>query len=372
MQENDLSVYISRGLVRLVSSVLAESAFDKSGRRFLLHQLRVQKRKIRLRNNQGIHIPPFLIASITGQCNLHCKGCYARGSGFCTDVPRDEPLSAGEWMRIFSEAEELGISAVLLAGGEPFMNREVLFRAAEISDMIFPVFTNGTLFDDEMLALFSKSRNLFPVFSIEGDSAATDFRRGAGVFAKASAAASALHASGVLFGVSVTVTAENIASVSSDAFFAGLAEAGAAVVFLIEYTASHESERGLELSGADRKYLSERLTLARMQYRSLWFLSFPGDENLMGGCLAAGRGFFHINPFGAAEPCPFSPFSDRNLKTCSLKEAISSPLFKRLSAAELTRIPHEGGCALAGRADEVSALVRDSDSDSLPVKDISK
>ena len=29
---------------------------------------------------QGIHIPPLLIASITGRCNLNCKGCYARAA----------------------------------------------------------------------------------------------------------------------------------------------------------------------------------------------------------------------------------------------------------------------------------------------------
>lgn len=361
MQENELSNYISRGFLRLVSSVLTESAFDIQERSFLLRELRVQKKKIRLRKKQesaGLHIPPFLIASITERCNLHCKGCYARNSGFCTEHPKEIPLSAVMWKRIFSEAEDLGISAILLAGGEPLLNREVVFAAAEVSDMIFPVFTNGTLFDDEMTALFSKSRNLFPVFSIEGNAAATDFRRGAGVFEKAAAAASVLHKAGVLFGVSVTVTSENIADVSSDVFFAALVSAGAAVLFLVEFTASNESERGLELSAENRRYLAERLNLARMQYRSLWFLSFPGDEEFMGGCLAAARGFFHINPFGAAEPCPFSPFSDRNLKSCSLKEAISSPLFRRISAAELTKIPHDGGCALAGKGDEIEAMVK--------------
>lgn len=196
MQENEVSAYISRGFLRLVSSVLTESAFDIQERRFLLRELRVQKKKIRLRKKQesaGLHVPPFLIASITERCNLHCKGCYARNSGFCTEHSKEIPLSAAEWKRIFSEAEALGISAILLAGGEPLLNCDVVFAAAELSDMIFPVFTNGTLFDEEMTALFSKSRNLFPVFSIEGNAAATDFRRGAGVFEKVSEAASALY-----------------------------------------------------------------------------------------------------------------------------------------------------------------------------------
>ena len=48
-------------------------------------------------------------------------------------------------------------------------------------------------------------------------------------------------------------------------------------------------------------------------------LCFPGDELSMGGCMAAGREFFHINSHGDAKPCPFSPYSDINVKDTSLK-----------------------------------------------------
>ena len=62
-------------------------------------------------------------------------------------------------------------------------------------------------------------------------------------------------------------------------------------------------------------------------------ISFPGDEQHMGGCLAAGRGFFHIGPDGSAEPCPFSPFSDSNVLSLGVKGALSSPLFRKLRKA---------------------------------------
>ena len=361
MQRKELTAYLSDGVFRLISSILKESAANGKEKRFLLRQVMVQKKHASLREEQekaGLHVPVFLIASITERCNLHCAGCYARGCGFCSDVPVKEPLSAEEWKRIFTEAEELGISFVLLAGGEPLLSRDVLQYAAEKKDLIFPVFTNGTLFDEEMLRFFAASPNLFPVFSIEGGKDTTDFRRGDGVFEKASAAADALHKEGVLFGAAVTVSKTNLKEVTSDAFLQQLADAGAAAVFLIEYSASGKADRSLEPDEKDRCFMAERLASARKRFRSLWFLSFPGDEEFMGGCLAAGRGFFHINPFGAAEPCPFSPVSDRNLKTCSLKEALQSPLFYQLSASELTAIPHNGGCALAGRLDEVRELAQ--------------
>ena len=46
--------------------------------------------------------------------------------------------------------------------------------------------------------------------------------------------------------------------------------------------------------------------------------------------MAAGRGFFHINSHGSAEPCPFSPYSDTNVRDTSLRQALQSPLFTAL------------------------------------------
>ena len=38
-------------------------------------------------------------------------------------------LSAEEWDHIFEDAEEMGISFILLAGGEPMMRRDVIEKA---------------------------------------------------------------------------------------------------------------------------------------------------------------------------------------------------------------------------------------------------
>lgn len=87
-------------------------------------------------------------------------------------------------------------------------------------------------------------------------------------------------------------------------------------------------------------------------------LSFPGDEQEMGGCLAAGRGFFHINATGGAEPCPFSPYSHMNLKEQSIISVLESPFFEKvreISAAEA--LNHKGGCTLFQFEDEVKGIV---------------
>ncbi|MBQ6454392.1 MAG: hypothetical protein IJJ14_08575, partial [Coriobacteriales bacterium] len=80
----------------------------------------------------------------------------------------------------------------------------------------------------------------------------------------------------------------------------------------------------------------------------------------MCGCMAAGREFFHINSHGGAEPCPFSPYSDVNVKETSLREAIASPLFNRLQSEGVMSGEHVGGCVLYERRDQVEAILQDS------------
>ncbi len=76
--------------------------------------------------------------------------------------------------------------------------------------------------------------------------------------------------------------------------------------------------------------MGQRLAVLREQYGELILNSFPGDEKESGGCLAAARGFFHINPYGGVEPCPFSPYSDTNIREMPLRRALESPLFQKL------------------------------------------
>ena len=52
------------------------------------------------------------------------------------------------------------------------------------------------------------------------------------------------------------------------------------------------------------------------------------DGPLVGGCLSAGRRYFHINAQGGVEPCVFHQFHVHNIKDVSLKTALSSDYFK--------------------------------------------
>ena len=354
----ELQKHIERGVEKILADTLKatlkdpkESAFMA---RFSAACRRASKRRLDL-EKEDIHVPAFLIASITSSCNLHCAGCYSRCTGGTEDAEPAEQLSASDWERIFKEAEELGVSFLMLAGGEPLLRRPVIEAAGGIRSILFPVFTNGTYMDDEYFELFDRCRNLVPVFSIEGGKIATDVRRGAGVYDRLMQNIDAFSSMGLIFGASITVTTDNIREVTSEEFLGGLISKGCRLIVYIEYVPVDEGSERLAPGDAERKYMEEAMTRLRSTFDAV-MLSFPGDELAMGGCMAAGREFFHINSHGGAEPCPFSPYSDVNIKETSLKDAMKSELFYRLRAEGLISGEHKGGCVLYEKRAEVEAL----------------
>lgn len=373
MVDGELTAYLGGGIERLVRDALAASWHNPREAAYLLRYTQAAKRALRKRAclaKQGTAVPPFLIASITSSCNLQCKGCYARANHICSDSGNQclqggettsSPnvktlLSENRWDELFCEAQTIGVSFILLAGGEPLLRREVIQKAARHKDILFPVFTNGTVLDDELLRLFHKNRNLVPVLSVEGDAVTTDERRGSGVYDKLTKTMVAFSQKGMLFGASVTVTTENIGVVTCDAFLQELMQDGCRIVFYVEYVPADGVSEHLAPTDAEREQLENRLSELRADGGDMLYLSFPGDEKSTGGCLAAGRGFFHINPYGAAEPCPFSPYSDSSVASGSLLDALKSPLFAGLKESGLVGGEHIGGCALFLHEQEVKAL----------------
>ena len=360
MSTFDIHAYMAHGVERVVGDIVRatlrnprESAYMA---RFALAS-RAATRKRRKAEDAGEHVPPFLIASITSQCNLHCAGCYSRCNHATTDAPPAALLSAEEWLLIFAEADDLGVSFILLAGGEPMIRRDVIDAAGKRPDILFPIFTNGTFMDDWYFRLFDRCRNLVPILSIEGERETTDARRGEGVYDTLIRNMEELSARGLIFGASVTVTTENIREVTSDAFLRKLSDRGCKAVIFVEFVPVTDDSRGLAPGDAERDFLSGEIARLREERPGMVFLSFPGDEKSSGGCVAAGRGFFHINAHGGAEPCPFSPYSDINVRDTSLREALRSPLFAALQRGGLLDDDHAGGCVLHEKRAQVEALL---------------
>ena len=359
----NLEEHIANGVEKIVSDTLKATLKDPRESAFMLKfaaaSRRATKRRLLLAE-QGEHIPSFLIASITSKCNLHCAGCYSRCNEATVDAEPVQQLSGEEWAKVFREAEDLGVSFIMLAGGEPMLRWDVIETAGSMPNILFPVFTNGTYLNERYLKLFDKCRNLVPVMSIEGGREITDERRGEGVYDKLIANMDAFHERGLLFGASVTVTTENINEVTSPEFLKTLTDRGCKLVIYVEFVPVTEEARHLAPDDATRARLMAAMDDLRGVFPDMLLLAFPGDERADGGCMAAGRGFFHINSHGGAEPCPFSPYSDVNVRDAGLRAAMHSRLFLRLRDGDFLDDDHVGGCVLFEKREQVEAMLAQS------------
>lgn len=360
MEQLDLQKYMTKGVENIVKGALKATLHDPKESIFMVQYAAASKEASKRRAQlaeEGEQIPPFLIASITSSCNLHCAGCYSRANHACSDEAPVSQLTSEEWKKIFVEARDLGIGFILLAGGEPMLRKDVIDVAGTIPEIIFPIFTNGTMISEKYIESFRDHRNLIPVISIEGHEEKTDQRRGDGMYTTIQKSMELMRENKVLFGTSVTVTKENLEEVSSDEFVDTLRQSGAKVVFFIEFVPVTDEAKDLAPGDEEREYLKKKLEYLREKHEDIVFVSFPGDEKTSGGCLAAGRGFFHINSHGGAEPCPFSPYSDINVKDTSVREALHSRLFDKLRTSGTLLEDHAGGCVLFERKETVEEFI---------------
>ncbi len=365
-KEFDIQEYMTKGVERVVADAIKATLKNPKESAFMLGFAAASTKASKKRKKaekEGEHIPPFLIASITSKCNLHCAGCYSRCNHATVDAEPVSQLTDEEWLRIFDEADEMGISFILLAGGEPMLRRGVIEAAGKKKNILFPVFTNGTFMDERYFNLFDASRNLIPIMSIEGKKELTDTRRGSGVYDRLIQNMDELHRRGLIFGASVTVTKENIHEVTSDSFLSELSDRGCKAVIFVEFVPVTDESRDLAPEDKEREFLKAEIDRLRKESPQMVYISFPGDEKSSGGCVAAGRGFFHINSHGGAEPCPFSPYSDINVKNTSLREAMHSPLFMALQSNDILLDDHNGGCVLYEKRELVEQLMNKKTAD---------
>lgn len=362
-KQMDSAAYMSGSIRNIMAKAYRNVLSNPREAKFAYRMQRLfeksEKRRRKVLDEEGLEVPPFLISSIATTCNLHCKGCYARNNGIAEDKEesRKETLTPQQWRTIFTEAAAMGINFSLLAGGEPMMRKDILEQIAEVQDMIFPIFTNGTLIGPSYIEFLHEHLNLVPIISIEGTAMGTDERRGRGVFKRAMQSMQMLKEADLFFGTSITVTTENMHLVTSDDFISQLRSDGCKIIFYVEYVPTEPGTEHLAFADEHVAMMEQLLAQRRSDYNDIIIISFPGDEKALGGCLASGRGFFHIGPDGSAEPCPFSPFSDSNVAQFGVREALKSPLFRKIRAARALGWEHTGGCTLFEHREEIEKMV---------------
>jgi len=314
---------------------------------------------------QGLTVPPFLIISITSRCNLRCAGCYARAAGIL-DGPASGKghLPLDRWRAIIKEACELGVYGFIMAGGEPFMHPGLLDLCTEFDDRVFLIVTNGTAITEEHYARLKGISNVCIVVSIEGGQAVTDARRGQGVYGKAMATVRRLGRMGVISGISANVTRANLRHWMDEASVDDLVSQGVMLGVFIEHIPTEgpnafegNGDASMMLTPAERAEF-RRTMLSYREHKPIYIVHSPGDEELFGGCVSAGRGFAHITPSGDLTPCPVSDVATHNLGASSLREGLASPLFAKIRESADMLETGDTPCALFAHQKELDELAR--------------
>lgn len=276
----------------------------------------------KLREKYNCNIPWAILLDPTSACNLHCTGCWAAEYGNKLNLTYDEIDD------IIRQGKELGIYMYIYTGGEPLVRKKDLIRLCrEHSDCMFLCFTNATLIDEEFADEMLKAGNFIPAISLEGFEEATDGRRGNGVYQKVIHAIELLRSRKLLYGISACYTSANFDSITSAEFYDKLIEMGVYFIWYFHYMpVGNDAVPELMPTPEQRTKIYHRIRRYRAE-KPLFAMDFQNDAEYVGGCIAGGRRYLHINANGDIDPCVFIHYSDSNIREKSLLDALRSPIF---------------------------------------------
>lgn len=314
------------------------------------------------REKYKCNIPFNILFDPTSACNLNCKGCWAAEYGHRQSLTNEEMQS------IVTQGKELGCHFYWLTGGEPLIRKNDIIELCKNNrDCIFLVFTNATLVDQKFCEDMNEAGNIALALSIEGSEESNDWRRGDGAYKTTVRAMELLQKNKCLFGVSVCYTKKNLDLVTSDGFLDMLIEKGVKYSLYFHYMpVGHGADPELMPTPEQREAMYRWLRKMRAPEtgKQLFVMDFQNDGQYVGGCIAGGRNYFHINSAGDIEPCVFIHYSDSNIRKHTLLEALQRPLFMAYYHNQPFNDNHLRPCPMLETPERLRQLIEESGAES--------
>ena len=309
-----------------------------------------------LSEKHDCNIPWAILMDPTSACNLRCTGCWA------ADYGNRLNLSLEELDDIIRQGKELGIYAYIYSGGEPLVRkRDIMTLCRKHQDCYFLAFTNGTLIDEAFADDMLEVGNFMPAISVEGFEDDTDFRRGEGCYRAVMKAMDILKARNLVYGISCCYTHKNVNTIGSDAFMDEMISRGAYFAWYLTYIPIGKGAvKELMATPQDRTFMLRKIREWR-QNKQIFTMDFWNDGQYVNGCIAAGRGYMHINANGDMEPCAFIHYSDSNIREKTLMEGFQSPLFKGYRKRQPFNNNHLRPCPLLDNPNKLVEIVDEAE-----------
>ncbi len=308
------------------------------------------------REKYQCNIPWAILLDPTSACNLHCTGCWAAEYGNRLN------LSFDEIDNIILQGKEMGIYMYIYTGGEPLVRKQDLIALCnKHSDCIFLSFTNATLIDEAFAGEMLRVRNFIPAISVEGSRESHDARRGEGSYDKVVKAMHILKERKLPFGISCCYTSQNLDFISSEDFYDEMIEWGASFVWYFHYMpVGNDAAPQLLPKPKQREFMYHQIRRFR-QTKAIFGMDFQNDGEFVGGCIAGGRRYLHINANGDVDPCVFIHYSDSNIRQKTLLECLQSPLFMAYHEEQPFNENHLRPCPMLENPEKLREMVKRTD-----------
>lgn len=310
------------------------------------------------RDKYNCNIPFIILFDPTSACNLKCKGCWAAEYGHNLQLSLDDMRS------IVTQGKAMGTHFYMLTGGEPLIRKaDIVTLASENPECTFLIYTNATLIDKKLCDDIKRCGNITLALSIEGDECSNDDRRGDGAYETTLKAMELLKNEKILFGISVCYTSKNVGQVTSDEFLDKMIEMGVKYAFYFNFMpVGKGAEKSLIPTPSQRKYMYFWMKKMRNSRtgKPLFVMDFQDDGEYVGGCIAGGRNYFHINSNGDIEPCVFIHYSDSNIRTDTLLEALQKPLFMAYRKGQPFNDNHLMPCPMLENPDILRKIIKET------------
>ena len=273
---------------------------------------------------RGVHVPLLMSANISRYCDMNCRSCL-RDHIEMTEQEHYQPqITVHEWERVFREAEGLGVRFLFLMGGKPLRCKEILKRLRYFDKMVFSVFTNGTLMDEEHLQLFKAYPHISPLLNLAGcvGTESTPHSKGSHLYGSLMAGMSWLMHREIPYGAHAVMTGKNYLQLLDTGFLIELIRRKCETVIYME------NGQG-ELSSEERIYVVERIKELRILFPEiqLWFR--PREDKVEASSMAAGERFLQVTHQGYVEPHRMSGLARKNIREAPLEEILRDDIYER-------------------------------------------
>ena len=353
-KDSALNKYINKALDEIDPGVLKTMVLNLGFEAFLNGTKTIRK----MREKYNCNVPWLILMDPTSACNLHCTGCWAAEYGNRLNLTFDEMDS------VVTQGKELGIYLYMFTGGEPLVRKSDIIKLCEKhNDCAFLSFTNGTLVDEAFCQEMKRVGNLYLAISLEGFEAVNDLRRGDGVYGKVMNAMDLLKKNGLVFGTSICYTSKNTETVTSDEFIQLMVDKGCRYAMYFHYMpVGNDASVELLPTPEQRIYMKDRIRQIRSLTtgQGLFTFDFQNDGEFVGGCIAGGRNYFHINANGDAEPCVFIHYSGANIRTNTLLEILNQPLFMAYRKNQPFNKNHLRPCPMLENPEILQKMVKET------------